>query len=125
MRYLRAKVLLKGSVLQGQCLSFRFDKLIFMSKAPHTILQLARRGMWLGVPVMAAGSFASKRVNLCAYRKASLGSLQVTFPHTLPALHVSRQLCGKWLCLLPSAFYFEWHFLLAVKTYLAIFNCQI
>jgi hypothetical protein len=67
-------------VLQAQCLSFRFDKLIFMSKAPDTILQLARR--------------------------APLGSAQVAFPHTLPALHVRHPSFAKSGCA-----YFRLHFI--------------
>jgi hypothetical protein len=81
MRCLRPEVLLKGSVLLAQCLSFRFDKLTFMSKAPYTIPDQARRALWLGAAVKATGNLISKRGNLRSARKAPLGSEHGDFLH--------------------------------------------
>jgi len=63
MRYLRPKVLLKGSVLLAQCLSFRFDKLTFMSTVTHTISEHAFKGQWLGAAVKALVDLPSYRGN--------------------------------------------------------------
>jgi len=81
MRCLRPKVLLKRSVLQAQRLSFRFDKLTFMRKAPYTIPEKARRALWLGAAVKATGYLISKRGNLRSARKAPLGSEHGDFLH--------------------------------------------
>jgi hypothetical protein len=81
MRCLRPEVLLKGSVLQAQCLSFRIDKLTFMSKARYTIPEQARRALWLGAAVKATGNLISKRGNLRSACKASLDSAHCDFCH--------------------------------------------
>lgn len=48
---LRPKVLLKGSVLQAQSLSFALDKLAVMSKVAHTTNAHAIKELWLKASV--------------------------------------------------------------------------
>lgn len=69
---LRPEVLLKGSVLQAQCLSFALDKLTVMSKVAHTISAQAHKGQWLLAAAKALGDFPSTKGH---FFSACIGSL--------------------------------------------------